>query len=188
MKVLFAGFVGGLLVFLWGAVSHMLLPLGQMGLSSMQDAGKEQALLAEMKTELGKPGLYILPSAGMNETGEAEQEAFAARVKAGPTGFVVFHPDGAELSGKQFGLEFIADVLAALIAAFVVSRMPESMFLTRVFVVALLGVFAWLSIEASHWIWYRFPDPYVLAQAIDQTAGWAIAGVAIAVMITGKES
>ena len=188
MKVLFAGFVGGLLVFVWSAVSHTLLPLGRMGLSAMTDAGKEQALLTDMKTQLGESGLYLLPSVGMNGSSEAEQDAFAARVKAGPTGFVVFHLDGAELSGKHVGLEFLSNVLAALIAAFIVSRMRDSMFLTRTFVVALLGVFGWLSIEASNWILYRFPDPYVLAQAIDQTAGWAIAGVAIAVMIGGKES
>lgn len=186
MKVLIAGFVGGLVVFVWGAVSHMLLPLGEKGLSSMPDVASEQAVQAELGAKLGKSGLYLLPSVGREQKDEAGQEAFAARVKAGPTAFVVFHPDGTELGGKQFGLEFLSNVLAACLAAFIVSRMPESMFLTRVLVVALLGAFGWLSIEASYWIWYRFPDDYVLAQAIDQTVGWGIAGVAIAAMVRGK--
>src|SRR5262245_32557323 len=35
MKVAIAGFVGGLILFVWGAVSHTALPLGHMGMARM---------------------------------------------------------------------------------------------------------------------------------------------------------
>ena len=37
-RILIAGLVGGVIVFVWGAFSHMVLPIGEMGLSTMSFA------------------------------------------------------------------------------------------------------------------------------------------------------
>jgi len=34
-KVLVGGVVGGIVLFVWGAVSHMVLPLGEVGIKEM---------------------------------------------------------------------------------------------------------------------------------------------------------
>ncbi|HXU11392.1 MAG TPA: hypothetical protein VN898_05460 [Candidatus Binatia bacterium] len=50
----------------------------------------------------------------------------------------------------------------------------------RVLAVALLGVFAWLSLSVSYWNWYGFPASFILAEGIDQAVGWTLGGLAIA--------
>ena len=34
-RILIGGLVGGIVLFFWGFVSHMLLPIGEMGLQSL---------------------------------------------------------------------------------------------------------------------------------------------------------
>lgn len=46
--------------------------------------------------------------------------------------------------------------------------------------VAGLGLFAWISISLSYWNWYAFPADFVVAEGIDQVAGWFLAGLAVA--------
>ena len=41
MRVVIAAVVGGVVIFGWGAVSHMVLPLGTMGLSVMPDEERD---------------------------------------------------------------------------------------------------------------------------------------------------
>ena len=82
---------------------------------------------------------------------------------------------------RQLGTELFTNIVAGCIAAFVVSLTAAS-FRRRVLIVALLGVFAWLSISVSNWIWYGFPAPYILAEGFDQIGGWLLGGFAIAWM------
>ena len=46
MRVIIAGLLGGLVIFIWGAVSHMALPLGEMG---MAQPANEDAVIAVMQ-------------------------------------------------------------------------------------------------------------------------------------------
>jgi len=54
-----------------------------------------------------------------------------------------------------------------------------------VLIVALLGLFAWLSITVSYWNWYRFPSAYAVAEAIDQVGGWLCGGLVLAAVFRG---
>ena len=45
-KILIGGIVGGIILFFWGFVSHMLLPIGEMGL---QFIPQEDGMAAAMK-------------------------------------------------------------------------------------------------------------------------------------------
>ena len=69
-KILIGGVVGGIVIFFWGFVSHMLLPLGEMG---MQSIPQEEALAAAMKDDVREPGLYFVPGR------DDEQTAIARR-------------------------------------------------------------------------------------------------------------
>ena len=35
MRLLLAGIVGGIVVFIWGAITHVVLPLGEMGIQNL---------------------------------------------------------------------------------------------------------------------------------------------------------
>lgn len=184
MRILLGGVVAGLVVFVFSAVDHMVLPTGHMGLQSLPN---EEAVLSALRANIRQPGLYFFPGMEMSRRpSEQEQKAWLARYTAGPTGLLDYHPGGeAPMTGRQLALELTSDVLAGLIAAFVVSR-TAAPFGRRVVLVALIGLFGWLSISVSYWIWYGFPGAFVVAEGIDQVGGWLLGGVALAAIFRGR--
>ena len=73
-RILLAGVLGGVAMFIWTSIAHMALPLGEAGISEIPN---EAAVLAAMQTSLGdKSGLYFYPFPGLgpNPTREAKMK------------------------------------------------------------------------------------------------------------------
>jgi hypothetical protein len=177
-RILLAGILAGVVVFVWSALDHMLLPFGHMGVRRLP---QEDATMAALKASIPEGGLYVFPGMDMEKKMTSEgYKAFEARFVAGPTGLLVISPGGeSPMMPRQLTTELLTDVVAGCIAAWVVS-LTAAPFGRRALLVMLLGVFAWLSVSLSHWIWYHFPFPYILAEGIDQIVGWLLGGLAIA--------
>lgn len=179
-KVLLAGILGGLIAFVWSSIAHML-PTGHMGLSTLNE--KEDAVLAALKSNVAQPGLYFFPGVEMSGATAEQRSAWEAKLKAGPYGLLLYHPNGGEaISPKQLLIEFLSTVLCGLIAAFVLASTVGT-FGSRAITVALLGLFAWLAISISQWNWYGFPFAFIALDALDQIIGWLLAGLLMAKMI-----
>ena len=57
MRILLAGVLGGVVMFVWTSIAHMALPLGQAGINEIPN---ESALLSAMQSSMGeKSGLFI---------------------------------------------------------------------------------------------------------------------------------
>jgi hypothetical protein len=188
VRVILGGIVAGLVVFVWGFVSHVLLPLGTIGIKSMP---AENAVLSAMRDHLKEPGFYFFP--GMpapatmtNEQRKEAQERWAEEIRRGPRGILVYHPSGTEpMSTRQLGGELLTNLLGGLVAATLLSMAAGALgaFAARLTFVTLLGLFASLAIEMSYWIWYGFPTDYTVAQIADQVVSWFLAGLTLAVII-----
>jgi hypothetical protein len=180
-RILLGAVVGGLIVFAWSAVIHIATPLGMAGISALPG---EEAVLAALRANVREDGFYFFPAAGMSpDMTEAEHEAWVERMRRGPTGMMVVHPQGAEpMMARQLVLELLSDVLAALLVAFGLAHVLAP-YGRRVVLVALAGVFAWLAVSVSYWIWYGFPDVYLCAELVDQVGGWLLAGLAMAKIV-----
>lgn len=176
-RILIAGLVGGVIVFVWGAFSHTVFPIGEMGLSTIPN---EDAVIAALASNIREPGLYLYPSEGMGGEMTPEQmKAMEQKYKTGPAGLLSYRPVGGELfDPKQLGTEVLSNILACIVAAFVLSLIPGT-FGRRLLVATLLGLFAWLSISISHYNWYGFAPMYTLAEGIDQVASFFLAGLAM---------
>jgi len=183
-RILIGGLAGGVILFAWGAFSHIVLPIGKMGLRSLAN---EETVLATMKAAIREPGLYFFPGApGFDEGREMSEEearAWEAKNMAGPAGLLLYHPHGESPMGPgQLGTQFAADVVAALLACLLLSWTVVS-YGRRVLFVALMGLFAWVSISAPYWIWYRFPTDFIVGEAIGQVVGGLLAGLAVAAIV-----
>ena len=174
MRLIIAAVLAGIVMFMWGAVSHMFLGIGDAGVKPMPN---ENAVSAAMKTNINEPGLYFMPGMEMSHRATEEQQAaWAAKYKEGPTALLIYHPTGEEpMSIKQFGVELGSNILAALVVGMILSLGAVS-FSLGVTISTLVGLAAWLSINVSYWNWYRFPTNFVTAELIDQVAGWLLAG------------
>jgi len=132
----------------------------------------------------GTEGIYIVP--GFEDMADYDDEAKAKaageRSAAMPYAFVVYQPQGIDIinnMGRNLGLELATNILAALLAAFIVSHAATNLGRRALLVVAM-GLFAWLSISVPYWNWYRFPLDFTLANLAMQVIGWGLAGFAIA--------
>jgi hypothetical protein len=180
-KVILGGLLGGLALFVWGAISHMALPLGQAGIRAMPPA-LEPAVLQAMKGAMNERAVYFFPGMDMSRPpSAAEQQAWDAKYAAGPAGIVAFDPQPRLRFGSHLALEFGSNALAALLGAIVILHVPASVgYGKRVLLVGLLGLVATFDIDASLWNWYGFPDAYLLAQVADHVVGWLVAGLVLA--------
>src|SRR4051794_28274263 len=157
--------VGAVIMFVWGAFSHLVLLIG-VGFTPLP---REDAVLDMLRSSIPADGLYFFPGKNLREKTPPQQEAaWEAKYHAGPTGFLVYHPAGGDpLSPVKLLTQFLGNLLAASIAAFIISLVFAS-YGQRVLVITLLGVFAWLTISLIYWNWYGYPGSFFVAQGVDQ--------------------
>jgi hypothetical protein len=179
MRVAIATLIGGLVMFLWGAFAHMVLPLGEM---SMRAPLNEDTVLSALKEGLpAERGIYVLPHFDMNAADDAKARAsFSAKAVASPFAFIVYAPQGKDsmqMGGNLFH-QWLSNTLAAWILVLVILRAGVGV--TRGLVLGLaMGVFTWLSISVPYWNWYRFPDAFTVGSLIEMAFGWLLSGAAI---------
>jgi hypothetical protein len=181
-KNLLAAILGAVIFFIWSAAVHMNPLTGPMGLSMLND--KEDTVMVALNENVQQPGLYFFPGMDMSKHLTKEEEAaWTAKYKAGPSGLLLIEPKGGDpMMTSQLVVEFISNLLCALIAAFILAATVGS-FARRVAIVASLGLFAWLTISIAQWDWYNFPFAFVALDAINQVIGWLLAGLLMAKMI-----
>ena len=180
MRIFIAGLIGGIVLFLWGVVAHVALPIGEMG---MKVAGNQDAAIAALQASGDKgAGVYMIP--GMSpETwrDEAAMKAFVDKYKDAPSAFVVYDPTpNPTLSNMVPALvkQLVSDLLVGLVAAWILSQAAG--FGTRVLIGAALGVVSWLSVSLPYWNWYRFPMDFTIGAWLDSGIGLLIASFPIA--------
>lgn len=186
-KVIVGGLLAGLVLFVWGWISHEILPLGEAGVRSVPQA-QEEPLMTAMRGTLQERALYIFP--GMDRSHKPspdEMKAWQEKYLAGPGGIIAFDPrpgsraSGGAYWGLLFGTEFLSNLLAALVGATLIFHLPANVgYGRRVLLAAGLGLLAAFEVDASYWNWYGFPTSYFLAQVVDHTAGWTLAGLVLA--------
>jgi hypothetical protein len=180
MRVVIAGIIGGIVMFIWGAVAHMALPIGEMGLKVPTD---QQAALSALAPTTAGEGIYMYPSIEPEKMGDdAAMKAFTEANKSSAFAFVIYQPGGNPAMtsmAPNLVKQFVSDTLAALVAAWVLSLSAFG-FGKRVAIAGALGLFSWLAVNVPYWNWYMFPTTFTAGALVEQVVGWLISGAAIA--------
>lgn len=181
MRILIAGIIGGIVVFLWGAVAHMALPIGEMGMKTA--VGQDVAIAAVHGAASPGAGVYMLPGMSPEQwRDEAAREAFIAKYSSSPYAFVVYQPDGnpaLQSMTPNLVKQWTSNTAGALVLAWVLALAAFG-FGKRVLIAGALALFAWLAVNVPYWNWYLFPIDFTFAALIEQVVGWTLAGAAIA--------
>ena len=87
-RVVIAGILGGVVIFLWGYLAHTVLGLGEVGIKELSN---EQAVVGALRASTSEPGFYFFPGVGMT-TGASPEQMRAAMQKTagGPYGIVIW--------------------------------------------------------------------------------------------------
>jgi hypothetical protein len=176
MRVLIAGLLGAVAMFIWTSIAHVATPLGQIGFHQVPG---EAAVLSAMRGAIGeRGGLYFFPWTDMNAPDAMEKAAEA--MKTNPSGLLLYTPAGGASTNMtpQLVAEFLKQLAQALIAAWIVAQLAG--FARRALAVALIGVSASFATNVSYWNWYGFPLDYTMAQIFIEIVSGVLAGVVIA--------
>jgi len=163
------GVLAGLAMFVWEAVAHMVLPLGEMGFSTLPNDGAVRAALAAQLG--GADGLYIFPAMQMGDT-----------PTAGPWGLLLYHPSFA-FSWTAMGWEALIELVMGLALAMLIGLSNVAGFGRRMTIACLVGVAAAFAVSPSDTIWFGFPPAYTLAQMIVAFGDYVVGGLVIAALL-----
>jgi len=180
-RVVIAGAVGGVVIFLWGFLAHEVIGLGAVGIKELPN---EQVVTSTLRAAVTEPGLYFFPGLGMT-TGASPAKAAIEKAVGGAYGLLIYHPSGAEfITARRLIVQFGLTVVQALIAALLLSWAGGlGSYVSRVSFVFLVGLLASLSTNIEYWNWYSFPTNYTAAYMATQIIGFLLAGLAIAALV-----
>ncbi len=180
MRIILAALLGGLIMFLYGALSHMVFQIGEADLKTLPDEVSSASAIGELTDA---DGMYFFPAMPKGKLSDAEREAWTKRYTEGPTGMLIISKQGRPaMSPKQLGGELISNILCAFLAAMFAAQLTGGI-LKRAIWIGALGFFAWTSVSFSYWNWYGFTDGFILGELVEQVTGWLLAGLGIAWLV-----
>src|SRR5207253_10292846 len=187
MKILLAGILGGIAMFIWTSIAHMVLPLGEAGIGEIPN---ESAVLSAMQSNVGdQTGLYIFPGLGVgkNPTRQEKSEAMkhmAEKIAANPSGILMYHAPGRPFTfGKWLGIELGTELLEAILVVFLLAQTRIVSFAGRVGFVLVAGILAAITTNVSYWNWYGFPCVYTASYVLIQIVGFFLVGIVAALLL-----
>jgi hypothetical protein len=174
-RILLAGVLGGIALFIWGGLAHMVLGLGMVG---VQNLPQPQPVMDALKASTQQSGFYFFPP--------ADAAGKVAPDKAGgPYGIMIYNAAGAgaPMTGQMI-TECALNIVMALFAAFMLSLAsgPTS-FVSRVGFVTVLGLMVGLMTNVQYWNWYGFPLNYTEVAIFMDIVGFLIVGLIAAVFV-----
>lgn len=190
-RIILAGVVGGIAMFIWTSVAHMFTPLGEMGIREMHN---ESAVLDALKTNLGEDrGLYVYPGMGLGPDATSDQKREAMKkmgdkLSQNPSGILMYNPLRPLNMPKLLGREFGKELLLAILAVFLLAQTRIVSFVGRVGFVTVVGLIAASSTNVSYWIWYAFPKRYTAAYMLIDIIAFLLVGVVAALMFPKRDT
>jgi len=173
--VLLGGVVGGMLMFIWSAVSWTMLPWHETSLRSFT----HEALVAEViRTNAPADGLYFFPFA---KTPEAV-EAAAGR----PYGLLVYHQAYDPSMKRPMIVAWLTQMIgAALMTGLLLCARLRGYWQRVSFVVGMAAVGGVLC-YVPDWNWWGYPGTFTLVAIADLLIAAFLAGLVIAAFTTPR--
>jgi hypothetical protein len=190
-RIILAGMLGGIAMFIWTSIAHMALPLSHAGVRELPN---ESAVLAALETNLGdKSSLYVFPGLGVGDNPTREQMSegmkhMEEKLANNPSGFLMYHAKASRSISmpKLLTIEFATELLEAILVVFLLAQTGIASFGGRVGFVFVAGILAAIATNVSYWNWYGFPGVYTAAYMFIQVVGFLCTGL-VAGLVLGRQ-
>jgi hypothetical protein len=166
-RILLAGILGGLVLFIWSAISWMVLLWHNKTLHAFKDDAFVSTVL---KANVYKSGVYLLPS-NYNEADEY------------PLIFASVSLDGMRSMKVSMLISFLIQTAAALLLAYLLSKTSISAYKSKINFIMTFALAVSILTYLPLWNWWGFEINYVIVSMIDMLIGFMLAGFAIAFFV-----
>ena len=182
-SLLKSALIGGLIVFVWGIISWMVLPMHK---HCFQKFTNESRVASVIRDNAPEKGLYILPNTyGYDENScPSEMRKSVEMMDNGPFVFASVVPNGIGrgIAGPLV-ISFVIQVIGAFIVSWMLSRTKGLHFWQKVKFVTLFGLAVGVLGLLPSWNWLGFPAGYVVLNIVNLVISWFLAGLAIAKIV-----
>jgi hypothetical protein len=193
--------LGGIVVFLWGVITWMVLPINQMSMCKFDD---EQAVAQAIQSNTQKSGAYVLPNLfkmekSMNREGRmrtskedrsmltseekaALKDKAMQRMRAGPVVFAVVNKEGMNTSSVScFIMGLVVQIIAAGFVTYLLMMTKAMSYMRQVWFVTMAGAFAAFAVIFPNWVWIGYAGTgHAVMSVINLLIAWFLAGLVIA--------
>ncbi len=183
-KLIAGGIGGGLIYFLWGAFSWMVLPWHNMSLNKFAD---ENMVANAIKSNAPYAGIYLMPNPHKQPEGMTEEMKDTAEQISNemhrhePFVFASIRPNGIDFeSPLPYIASFCVYVLVGMLMTWLVIQAKLASYYKRVAFIKIIAFTGAALCHLSYWTWWHFPTSYTLVLIADTVIGWALAGLLIA--------
>jgi hypothetical protein len=192
-RIILAGVLGGIAMFIWTSIAHMALPLGHAGVRELPN---ESTVLAALETSLGdNSSLYLFPGLGVGDNPTREQMSEAMKhmdekLANNPSGFLMYHAKASRSISmpKLLTVEFATELLEAILVVLLLAQTRIASFGGRVGFVFVAGILAAIATNISYWNWYGFPGVYTAAYMSIQIVGFLCIGLVAGLVLPRPNS
>lgn len=180
-KIVKCGLIGGVILFLWGAIWWTILPWQG---KQMKSFANEQVVQNAIAGNTDGSGLYILP----NLHGKGCSDEAKARMSQGPFATVAVMSQGKNPCMVR---SMISDLVVKIIAASLVTGLifhfsgPYG-FKRSLKFITIVGVVVAIAATLPYVIWFGFPIGFAISSMIETVIAWFLAGLAIGKILDKK--
>lgn len=189
-RIILASLLSGIILFVWGMLSWMVLPIHDGTVRPLPDA---QAVIDVLKKQNLEDGYYLYPafpdgSSGPGPEMEAAMQEFEKKHQAGPIFSVIYKSQGMpsmppEMMIAGLLINMLSSFIAATLLSMAVKNGAMFTYFQRFRFVALIGVFAAIVSFLNLKNWMYFPTDFTRAMMLDLLLTWIIGGLVIAALI-----
>jgi hypothetical protein len=164
-----ASVLGGLIVFLWSAVSWRVLPWNRQ---QIQPFNHDVDVAAVLDFATSGSGIFVYPGPDRD-----------AKSTTGLMAFVSLTKEGVKPMGLSLTIACLMQMLGAFLVNWMLSRTQGLSYREKVLFITLFGTaIGWLG-AMPNWIWWGFPASFTALAMADAVIGWTLAGLVIAKII-----
>ncbi len=181
-KLIIGTLAGGILIFIWSALSWMVLPTHQ---DTFKYNANQDALMQMLKEQQTADGAYMLPAVddtkmkhGSSEYQKASKELMDAQTGK-PWAILIYGNAMNAMGGGMFACGLLYDLLIALALCLAVSASSGASFMSRFIICLAIGVAFACKGPLSQHNWMGYPLHYIMGDVWDSIMEAAIAGAFI---------
>jgi hypothetical protein len=187
-RIVLAGLTAGIVITIWQFAAWMVLPFHK---DTIKVTPNEEAVTAVLSNSITEDGVYSLPNSPQQMDNKEAMKKWEDNFRRGPLATIYYRTRGDNPAmTAQFIIGFIIQIIAAMIATWLLSRSTAATqsYISKVCYVAILGIFASILTHISYWNWMYFPFKYTTAMIADLVIGWVIGGLVIAAFFKPAKS
>lgn len=174
-KVLISVICGTIILFVWNAISWMVLPLHSNSLQNLPQGAIDSNVLQN----ISQPGVFHSPGLPEQETPEAWQQLIEESKRGPVVSLMVVLPKGVDpLSPQKFLFSLLLNVFMVIVAIILIKLAQIESYAKRLTFFIMLSLLI-ATVHLSQMIWFGFPMYYTFANVIDPVVSWTLVGLAL---------